>query len=391
MTTSDAHAVGRRIATRRRICRMTQQDLAEAACVSLSLIRKIEQGARRAGDSVLEAIADALTIDPGRLLHDGSRADGRVRDALPLMSAAIAAYDVPTDGPVRPLPELRGSVVDCEGWRLQAQYSRLVRHLPQLLPELARAHAAATDPRETASLLVSAYRSADAVAYKYGALDLSARLIELMRWAADQAESGLLAAHTAYVRSEIFFAARAHTAGLKVLENAIGQASRGRAPDHLAALGALHMRAAVTAARAGTADAASEHLAEARILADQVPEGVYHGTAFGPDTVRCHEISVAVSLGEHHVGAALEAAAAWKPGPELPAERRSGFYIELARIQMWSGLRDDAFRSLQEARRIAPQHVREHPWVRDAAATLRRLDRASADSLTSFAEWVGVV
>ena len=103
------------------------------------------------------------------------------------------------------------------------------------------------------------------------------------------------------------------------------------------------------------------------------PEGIYYGTAFGPDSVRVHEVSVAVSLGDEHTGRALDVAREWKPPAGLPAERRSGFYIELARAQLWSGHPDHAFESLKVARRIAPQHTREHPWVREDAATLRRL------------------
>ncbi|MFJ9891709.1 hypothetical protein ACIQPR_00110 [Streptomyces sp. NPDC091280] len=98
-------------------------------------------------------------------------------------------------------------------------------------------------------------------------------------------------------------------------------------------------------------------------------------------------MSVAVSLGDGHVGRALDIAAEWKPSLDLPAERRSGFSIELARAQLWSGLADDAFESLQTARRIAPQHTRQHPWVREDAATLRRLKRADSETLTNFTEW----
>ncbi|WP_431987098.1 hypothetical protein [Streptomyces griseoflavus] len=136
-------------------------------------------------------------------------------------------------------------------------------------------------------------------------------------------------------------------------------------------------------------DVAAEYqaLAQARTLADQVPEGVYCGTVFGPDSVKIHVVSVAVGLGDEHVGRALDVARQWKPPHNLPAERRSAFYIELARAQLWAGLADDAFESLKVARYIAPQHTREHPWVREDAATLRRLKRADAESLTNFAEW----
>ncbi|MGW2857139.1 transcriptional regulator, partial [Streptomyces sp. NPDC001215] len=91
--------------------------------------------------------------------------------------------------------------------------------------------------------------------------------------------------------------------------------------------------------------------------------------------------------GGDHAVHALEVAREWKPSEELPAERRSGFYIELARAQLWSGLADDAFESLKAARQIAPQHTREHPWVREDASTLRRLKRADSETLTNFAEW----
>lgn len=383
--------VGRRIAYYRSVARprLTQQQLAARAGVALGTIRKIERGERGVTDSTLDAIAVALGVDPARLLADRERVATRIRDALPALSAAIAAYDVPDDGPVRPLPELRDAVAQITAWRLSAQYLQIVRRIPGLLAELARASASAPPEsgQQVAELLVTAYRAADAVAYKHGARDLSARLIELMRWAAPDADAPLLAAMVGYVRTETFFAARAHRAGLRALEAAIDACPPPVGAEAVAARGALHMRAAVIAGRADQGDAADVHLTEARRLGDRVSEGVYQGTAFGPDSVRIHEVSVAVSLGSEHVQRAFDVAREWTPPADLPAERRSGFWIELARAQLWGGLPDDAFESLKVARRIAPQHTREHPWVRADAATLRRLKRADAESLTSFAEW----
>ncbi|WP_432033512.1 helix-turn-helix domain-containing protein [Streptomyces antibioticus] len=390
--TALAHGgVGRRIAYYRSVVRpkMTQKQLAAAACVALGTIRKIERGERGVTDATLEAIADALGVDPARLRTDRGSAHTRVHDALPALSDAIAAYDGPDDGPVRPLHDLRTAVVEAARWRLAAQYTRIARQLPDLLMELARAYqtAPAVERAEIAGLLVRAYRSADAVAYKFGARDLSARLIELMRWAAPEAADPLLTASVAYVRTETFFAARAHGPGLRALEMALAAAPLPRTAMEIAVRGALHMRAAVIAGRAHDVSAAVSHLSEAGVLANQVPEGVYYGTAFGPDSLRIHEVSVAVSLGDDHTARALDVAGEWKPPADLPAERRSGFYIELARAQLWSGLADDSFESLKVARRIAPQHTREHPWVREDAATLRRLKRADSETLTSFAEW----
>ncbi|MEW2250376.1 helix-turn-helix transcriptional regulator [Streptomyces sp. NPDC006975] len=381
--------VGRRIAYYRRLRRMTQEQLAQAACVALGTIRKIERGERGVSDVTLEAIAAALSLDPPQLRTDRGPAHTPVHEALPALSAVIATYDVPEDGPTRPLPELYAAVREAADWRLSAQYTRIARKMPDLLAELARAyHAAAPEQRaELAGLLVRAYRSADAVAYKFGARDLSARLIDLMRWAAPEAGDPLLTASVAYVRTETFFAARAHAAGLRALEQALDAAPAPSSRHEVAARGALHMRAAVIAGRARDASAAVTHLEEAQALAERIPEDVYRGTAFGPDSVRIHEVSVAVSLGDEHVGRALDVAREWKPPADLPAERRSGFYIELARAQLWSGIPDDAFESLKVARRIAPQHTREHPWVREDASTLRRLKRADSETLSNFAEW----
>lgn len=386
-----SNGVGARIAYYRSVVRpkMTQQKLADAACVALGTIRKIERGERGVSEATLEAIANAIGIDPTRLRDERGPAHTTVHAALPALSAAIAAYDMPQDGPTRTLSELRAAVEAAAAWRLGAQYTRLARELPGLLTELSRAYhqAPAHQRQEAAGLMVRAYRSADAVAYKFGAHDLSARLIELMRWATPETGDSLLAASVAYVRTETFFAAHAYITGLCALEQALDAAPPPHGPSEIAARGTLHMRAAVIAGRARNASAAATHLIEARTLADQVSEGIYHGTAFGPDSVRIHEVSVAVSLADEHIGRALEVARAWKPPTDLPAERRSGFYIELARAQLWSGLSDDAFDSLKVARRIAPQHTREHPWVREDAATLRRLKRSDSETLTAFAEW----
>ncbi|MDA0634363.1 helix-turn-helix domain-containing protein [Nonomuraea sp. CA-218870] len=385
MPTTPHRGIGKRVAYYRSVARLTQQQLADAASIHVGTLRKIERGARGAGDNILEALAAALGIDPSLLVADRAQASSRIAAAIPALSAAIAAYDLPDDGPVRPLPELRAAVAEATTWRLASQYVRITRRLPELLGELLRA-GPDHDP-DVAALLASACRAADAVAFKFGAYDLSARYIELMRWAAAKTGDPILTSTVAYVRTETFFASNAHAKGLLALELAIDAAASPDTPPAIAACGALHMRAAVIAGRTADADAADLHLAEARRLSDQVPEAIYSGTAFGPSSVRIHEVSVAVSLGRDYVRRALDIVRGWTPPPELPAERRSGFYIELARAQLWSGLPDDAFESLKIARRTAPQHARDHRWVREDAATLRRLKRANSEDLNSFAEW----
>lgn len=390
----DPGSVGARIAAARKARRLKQSDLAGLACVSVDTVKAIEQGRRNPSESVLDAIADALDVDPARLLGTAGRTDSRIHAAIPALRDAVDAYDLPDDGPVRDLAALRASVVELEGWRLATRYTQLARALPARLAELARALDTLTgaDRLAAAGLLASAYRSADAVAYKYGYRDLSGRLVELMRWAATLAEDPTLEATASYVRMETFFASRkpeSLATGLRMLEGAIDRAPAPDARPARAAVGALHMRAAVVAGRMKNESAAQIHLAAARPLADRLREGVYLGTAFGPASLRVHEVAVAVELGNGPE--ALTAAREWKPPADLPAERRSHYYIDVARAQLWQNLGDDAFESLRVARRIAPQHCHEHPQVRDTLRSLMRSQRSNRDTLLGYAEWAGVV
>ena len=231
--------VGPRIAYERRIASLTQADLARAAGIALGTLRKIERGERGISDALLDAVATALDLDPARLLPDKERPDDRVHQAMPALSAVLAEYEAPEDGPCRDLSALGEAVRSVVTQRLGAQYIRIARTVPDLLAELCRAlQTAATDDRPAvARLLVDACRAADAIAFKYGARDLSARLIDLMRWAAGQTADPLVEATVAYVRTETYFAARAHAAGLRALERAADLVPRSDRPTALAARG----------------------------------------------------------------------------------------------------------------------------------------------------------
>lgn len=123
------------------------------------------------------------------------------------------------------------------------------------------------------------------------------------------------------------------------------------------------MRAAVVAAKEFRSDVARAHLGEAAGIARHVPENVYLGTVFGLTSVRIHEVSLSVELGD--LGAALAAARDWAPSEEIPAERRSHFYIDVAWAYTQTRRRDDALAALQAAEAIAPQHTHAHPYVKD--------------------------
>ncbi|QTR05630.1 hypothetical protein J7S33_14330, partial [Saccharothrix algeriensis] len=281
---------------------------------------------------------------------------------IPRLRRSLDILDLPEDGPTRSLSDLRADVARMTEHRLEARYGDLVRHLPDLLGELARARQllTASERRQAATLLTLALRAADGVAYKYRYFDLSARLIDFMHRTAEESDDPLLPAAVSYVRTETFFASGdLHTAA-RTLDQAAHQVPTRalKQATTAAAFGSLHMRAAVVAARAGKADIAADHLLTARYAVHATPEGVYHGTAFGPASLRIHELAVAAELRDP---AGIQRAATWQPPHQLPAERRSHYYIDLARAQLDLGHHEEAHACLQVARQAAPEHVRTHP------------------------------
>jgi transcriptional regulator with XRE-family HTH domain len=390
MTCGDPGAVAVRIATARKADRMTQAQLADAARISVSLLRKIEQGRRAATPAVLESIARVLRVEASRLSGDFQPDWGRIRQAVLPIRYALDCHDLPDRGPAKQLDELRVATEVATAHRLSSRYTRLADALPPLLSQLHRAaHTYGGHQRETVfALLVMAYRAADAIADKYGFQDLSARAIELMRQAARQTGEPLLCGVAEYVRAELFFGRPHAVVGLRALEDAATCVDPGSSGEALAVYGSLHMRAAVLAASAGAAGRAASHLAEARDAAERVPDGVYYGTAFGPSSVRIHDVAAAAEQGD--AAGVLARAQGWRPSLSVPAERRSHYFIELARAQMWAGDSDAALASLDEARRIAPQHTQCNPEVHKTLLTLMRLRRRAPDHLLSFASWAGV-
>lgn len=358
------------------------------------MIRKVEGGERWPSDPVLDALARALRATPEELLAGPRRTDSRVHHAVPELQRVIASYDLPDDGPVRPLPQLAADVDRAVEDRVQSQYARLAEQMPALLQELFRAvdQASGSHREQAARLLTLAIRSADAVAYKYGYRDLSARLVELIRWAASIATDPALEAVAAYVRMETYFAADQLAPGLRSLRAAVNRMPAPTTEPLAAAAAALHMRAAVAAGRLRCPDEAREHLRYAEGLARRVRERLYDGTAVGPDSLEIHRLAVAVEIGEQEdLQAAVGAAARWAPSQELPAERRSHYYIDLGRAQMRLGRPQHAKESLLVARQIAPQHVREHGQVRAELATMVRLSRGRDEQLLRFARWAKAV
>lgn len=399
---SAAHLFGARLRLLREERGLSQNALGAAVFCSGHLIGKIEKGERRPNEvlvrqceNVLRANGTLIDLFAG-LISEREGAGGAGASAasvaalLPALRQALNAHDLPEDGPVRPLSRLQQAVGQLVDWRLNSNYLDLGRHLLVILPELHRAAQLMTlRPTDVSVLLAQAYRCADAIADKLGLYDLSARTIDLMRAAAVRSGDDLTVAASSYVRAETFFASGDWPNGRRMLEIAADRLGSPSGSDSLAAYGALHMRAAVLAARANDASTAERHIHEAADAALRVPDGVYRGTAFGPASVRIHRLALALDLGDF--ASAISAGHGWVPPKHIPAERQSHFFVDLARAHVGAGDSDRAVVCLATARSIAPQHIRHHPDVHAAVAGLLATVPRPDSALLELARWGGVL
>jgi len=287
---------GQVIAAARKAQGLTQSELARQAAVSLSLLRKIERGSRSLTPGVRAALGTVLA-------PVGSASDpGRIAAVFPQISEVMDAYDIPPDltYAIRPIAELRRMTNSATAWRLSSQYAKLAALLPGLITDLTASalNSAGHQQEQAFGLLALAYRAADAIADKHGHHDMSGRATELIRWAAARSADPQLEMMSAYVRAELFFTGQHARSGLRMIDSVTAAAPPAGDVPLLAMRGALCMRAAVLAARAGMPDEAAERMAEAQVIAWQVPDGAYHGTAFGPGSVRVHELALAVEAGD---------------------------------------------------------------------------------------------
>lgn len=390
--------LGARLRALRGLHCLTQQELANAAGVSKSLVSKVEAGQRQGSWDLAVAVARGLRIDPATLMGFASQPPGeadRTSACLPELRRIMADYDCPPDlgRTVRPLDVLAEEIAETGKLRLHARYATLGLVLPTLLDELSvAAHTLSGSDQERAfCLLALGYRSADAIAHKLGHLDLSAVAIDRIGWAAGRSGDELMAATATYVRAENYFVTGSIDSGLRLLTSAGEDLARCAMSDTRAAAvyGALQARSAVLAAFGGKAQVAWAHLEIAQSMAGLVGRDVeFFQTSFGPASVKVHEVAVAVELSDPDE--ALRRNAGWAPPASLPAEKASHHFIDLARAQTWRSDYDGALSSLQEARRRAPQHTRSHPGSREVVQAVLRRARRLPEAARGLALWLGV-
>jgi hypothetical protein len=241
-------------------------------------------------------------------------------------------------------------------------------------------------------LLAETYYAAGQLASKLGYTDLASISVDRYEWAAQRSGDELAVLVGVYRRAGELICLDECATARQLLENARSRIEDrlGRPdPPTLATWGNLHLKSGLAAARAGDRAGADAHLAEARQTAARI--GVDrddYRLCFGPTNVNIWSVGLAVEMLDGTE--AITRAHTFTLPPSTPHERVGHHWIDLARGYLLHGDHPRALATLHQARRTTPQQTRYHPQVHETIRALARAHKRRTDTLTNFADWLGI-
>jgi transcriptional regulator with XRE-family HTH domain len=344
-------------------------------------------------------VAD-LTGEPLTFAPDG----GPVIDLTRLRAALlpyVALGEPPRGASLDPdyVDDLGRDATRLRRLRQQAMYSELTAVLPELIrsTEAATRERTEEDERRSAFVALShVYHVTGAVAQRAGDMELSWVATDRALAAAERGEDDQLVAIAARrVGNALLRSGRSEDAtsvSLAAARTLERSAATMASPEGVSVRGALYLKAAVSAARAGNENEAWRLLSEAERDVDKVtPDADHAWTAYNATNVALHGVDVALELGDPDD--ALRRADTVDPTAFQPylAERRSRVFVNVARAYVMRGGNDAAaVSSLLQAESIAPEEVRQQGVVRAMVQTcLRRERKTATPGLRRLAQRVG--
>ena len=400
MTTESPYGgVGQRVRNERIREGLSQEILAQRSNVSLSLIRKVEQGKKPATQAFVSSVAPVLKVSTASLLGmpfgPVTPEDQRVHAGIPDLRRELAAYKIPAeDIEIRSTVELAGEVARASRLRHGVKLEEMGGFLPGLLRDLRVAWTAAkgAERERIMALAAEAYAAAGQLTWKLGYTDLSSVCTDRYEWAAAQSDDPLLVLVGDYQRAGELISGADWNAALNLLE-----ASRAgievdlstERPEVLSVWGNLHLKSALAAARAGRRELADDHWQEATDTARRLgTDRDDYRLCFGPTNAYIWGVGLATEMMD---GTTAIARARDLILPErTPRERVGHHHIDLGRAWLLHGNRAEALKALNAARRIAPSQTRYHPMVHETTGQMIRDEARATESLRAFAAWCGL-
>ncbi|WNI15140.1 helix-turn-helix domain-containing protein [Actinacidiphila sp. ITFR-21] len=388
-------SVGARIREFRLIRDFTLAELGRRAHLSTSQLSRIENGDQPPSESLLSSVARALAVNVsvlrGQPYMETLHLD-RLDALLQPIGTAFDDWDMPPDDgpPPRALDVLEADVRRIHALRVKAAFTEIADHLPGLISELAlvtQLHHAGRDHERAYAAQAEISRTAAIVTYRLGYMDLSRLALARMAVAAPQSGDPRQVAIERYERAQIVADSSRLDRGVSLMKHALRDLDDDGDRATRAVRGTLQLRAATLSARQGDKAGAANWLGEAGELADETGETRDYALAFGPLSVRLHEISAAADQNDYD--AALDVAEKVNLPEDYPPTRAAHFWIDRAHAQAWTARRNEAFASLVKARDYSPQLVRYHHSVRQTVGTLLRARQRASAPLREFAQWSG--
>ncbi|MGK5529375.1 helix-turn-helix domain-containing protein [Streptomyces sp. URMC 129] len=395
--------MGERIQVLRESRGMTRKVLAGLCGYGPDWLKKIEKGYRELrSHTQLLRLAAALQVSDLSLITGGEAAPvplGRLHHpTLPDIWDAVMRRNLirPADGPVD-VAVLRGRVD--QTWRLWHGSRHNRTEVGSLLPGLIRdAEAAvkALDGAERRSALVvlsDVYRlTGQATAYVAPA-ELAWVVADRALMAAQDADAPASIAAAAWNLGNILRETAYPEQALETVTDAaeLLRPHLTTAPEDWRGIyGALHLNAAVTAAREGREGDAWRHWDTGDRAAKSLPPHYVHAsTVFSRANVAFHAVSVATDLKASSQALSLADDIAPDTMPSL--ERRARLWVEVARGHIQRGERTAALHVMQLAHGIGAETVAYTPSARTVAAELwRTAPRALRPEAAALAEAIGI-
>ena len=354
---------------------LTQEQVAEKSGVSVDVIRKLEQHRKHSARlPTLHALAKGLGTEVTALLGDPPAvASNGAPEPPELVELRRAVMPSLVPKPPGDLGSLSIGVVRAEiadAWTLyhSADFAQLLTLLPEIVNE-ARLLSAVGSPEQKAAgsaALGKALQLAGHLAIRLGKTDLALSALERAASAAGDSGDDLLSPMVynsvawAYQRQNRLDDAEelAVTAADQVEAGRLDSAARVRV------WGGLVMSGATSAARMGDYDEARDMMATAeegagRLATLPPPEGDARMlSVFSPSSVRIERVRLAVQ--HERPEEALSLAKGMRLSSDIPPSWRTWLLLDVARAYADTGDAENAVRTLEALRRVAPQWIKHH-------------------------------
>ncbi|MCQ4046509.1 helix-turn-helix domain-containing protein [Streptantibioticus rubrisoli] len=374
---------------------LSQQGLAEAAGVSLSLVQKAEQNKGDLSVGSLLKLAAALKTDVAVILGQQAPRRGMSRDtraALRQLSDAVhdsALGDWDGIGEPSSLAELSRArdLAWSAYWRSDnTELSGLASKV--LLEGRARYESTTGREREELGLvLASTYRVAASCANGFGQRDLALSALTSAKSLAegDPVLVALLESTLSWIHLRDAKVPRAVTVAERAAARIEPSFSRPSRPEMLA-YGRLMISAAVAASRRGDAASADDYISQAHAAAARLnKDEALYGTHFGPTATNTEAVGIAVALGNY--GRALKLAQHTEIPRYMSKVARNRYKLDVALAQCEAKLYDQAAETLISVGLDAPEWVR-HQALPEVIG--KRLARVSTAKVRTISEVIGV-